>query len=334
MIALHATASGEGKRSRELEDQVVACNKGDWDSCLRAVAKLKNSDPVLAIGLYEKVCFNGDQRACSKLNKHMPGLIRAAKRACDSGQRRACLALARMHEFEFKFSALGGNLPILYAKAIAAVQKACELYDPDACGSLPIMLAKKLPMRLSACVKGDIDKCMQAADVLAYDAPAKAAALFEIACEAGNGEGCDGLGFMLSDPHYEGVLGGGLPQDETKAVSCYQKACSLGQLSGCHWAGMAYIEALGVGKNYTKAGQLFHTGCAGGNRRSCFNLAVMNRFGLGTKKDAVKSEALYKRACNGSFHDGTGKKGRLRVDRYFRTMCLDRHKFSDGPRWL
>lgn len=62
----------------------------------------------------------------------------------------------------------------------------------------------------------------------AYDAQdyARARALYEQACTAGNVEGCSNLGFMF-------YAGQGGPQDDVRARELFNQACAGGNAGGC-----------------------------------------------------------------------------------------------------
>jgi TPR repeat protein len=61
---------------------------------------------------------------------------------------------------------------------------------------------------------------------------AKAAALYERACEAGHALGCANLGAMVERGH-------GVPKDTARAATLYKRACDGGNLQGCSNLGTA-----------------------------------------------------------------------------------------------
>lgn len=123
--------------------------------------------------------------------------------------------------------------------------------------------------------------------------PKAAAAQYDQACVAGNGDACRNLGVLYS----EGI---GVPADPKRATALFAQACNRGNLGGCNHAALALAEGIGVTKDVTKAVELFTKACDGGNAMACRNVGLMWRDGRGVDKDLAKAETLLEKACEGN----------------------------------
>ena len=154
-----------------------------------------------------------------------------------------------------------------------------------------------------ACEDGDPGSCARLAVVAERGergdgAPrdeARAAALYQRACDGGDLPGCAGLGRL----HRAGR--GGLERDPARAVALFQRACDGGVARGCALLGEAYRDgAGGLGRDLVRAVALFQGGCDRGDLAGCKDLGGMHQLGKGgLARDDARAAALYQRACEG-----------------------------------
>jgi TPR repeat protein len=121
--------------------------------------------------------------------------------------------------------------------------------------------------------------------------PAKAAALYEKACELGHGRACDRLG--AAHQHGEGV-----PLDLSRANALFDRACQLGEGWGCRNLGWNYGNGAGVPKDDARAAALYERACQLGNGSGCNGLALASETGAGVPPDLSRAHALYEKACD------------------------------------
>ncbi len=123
---------------------------------------------------------------------------------------------------------------------------------------------------------------------LAANRPEEAAAGFDRACEAGDGEACDALGKLLSD-------GRGVTADPARAEALHRRACDASVAAGC-----ANLGALVAGRGQdAEAAELFRRACVAGDVAGCSNLGVMYGLGRGVAKDPDREAFLARWACSG-----------------------------------
>ena len=90
----------------------------------------------------------------------------------------------------------------------------------------------------------------------------KASKLFKKACDRGNMNGCNNLGFLYAN-------GNGVTQNFQIAKQLYKKACDGGSMDACNSLGILYYKGRGVLKNIRIAKELFKKACYGGNQIGC-----------------------------------------------------------------
>jgi TPR repeat protein len=191
------------------------------------------------------------------------------------------------------------------------------------------------------CDKGDIGSCYH----LAYhylsgkDLPrddARAASLFEKACDAGVPQACharakqhmrdilsnkapaDAAGRAklreLSDKACQ--LGDGwacwsvagwylregtqavFPKDPARAIALLRRGCDLGHGPSCSSLGNMLVDGKVVAKDVATAVGVLHRACDGGRAEDCMLLGDILRKGQGALKDGAKAIAAYEHGCN------------------------------------
>ena len=84
-------------------------------------------------------------------------------------------------------------------------------------------------------------------------------------CEAGDAPNCERLGKLY-------LNGKGVPKDETRALSVFEKTCDHGNMRACLDTGALYATATGTTVNLAHAKQLMDKACAGGEHTACENV--------------------------------------------------------------
>lgn len=125
---------------------------------------------------------------------------------------------------------------------------------------------------------------------------------YDIACDAGNGEGCFKAGRL-----YE--LGEGHKPSNGMAVQYYESACYNEFAEGCARAGLFFNGREGVQSDYDKAFSLLRMACTGGSPAGCSNLGFMYDLGRGVAQDRAKAREYYLDACNRGYASGCTNQG-------------------------
>jgi serine/threonine protein kinase len=90
----------------------------------------------------------------------------------------------------------------------------------------------------------------------------QARTLFSQACNGGEKNACNYLGYMYAQ-------GQGGARDQGMARQVYQKACELGHLSSCTDLGYMYAQGLGGARDLGKAREVYQKACDGGFTEAC-----------------------------------------------------------------
>ena len=96
--------------------------------------------------------------------------------------------------------------------------------------------------------------------------------------------------------HY-GSGNAALPQSKAKAVQYFYKACMGRELTGCNNLGLAYAKGEGVSRNPVQAFTLFQYACSQKLNSACANLGASYSLGDGVKQNKRRAVALFKRTC-------------------------------------
>jgi TPR repeat protein len=99
---------------------------------------------------------------------------------------------------------------------------------------------------------------------------ARAAQLYDQACQGGYMRGCSNLGVMHRD-------GQGVTQDYARAAQLYEQACQGGYMGGCLNLGAAYYNGEGVSRDVDRALTLMRRACEGGNAQACGNVRTIEQ---------------------------------------------------------
>jgi TPR repeat protein len=120
---------------------------------------------------------------------------------------------------------------------------------------------------------------------------ARALALFERSCRAGEEYGCSNLGAML-------LVGSGVPAEPRRGLELSIRAC-YAEPKLCGNAAVAYRDGIGTQVNHARSVELFSRGCIGGSADECDDVAIAYSNGLGVPKDLARAAELRDVSCRG-----------------------------------
>jgi len=191
------------------------------------------------------------------------------RKACEDGRRNGCetwlrtLDVACAHSSGRACLTLGGLLAEgrVTAPDLAAAGKdlarACDLAVPNSCAALVTLVRQN------------------------------SAAVFQPACDRGDGESC----FVLASLYY---AGGGVMKDFARAAGLFRASCDAGWARGCGGLGECYRWGRGAAPDDRRAVEYFERACRAGVAASCFAAGGIYR--------SLKQEALarqrYRQACD------------------------------------
>lgn len=132
----------------------------------------------------------------------------------------------------------------------------------------------------------------------------KAIELYKKSCKANNSKSCRSLGRIYRD-------GKGLKINNAKAIEFFLRSCNQDDAGGCSDAAVFYVKGKGEKKNYSKAIKLFNKACDHGYSLACSNLGFLYQKGDGVKQDNEKAYQLYKKSCDGNYPEGCYRLGTI-----------------------
>ena len=89
----------------------------------------------------------------------------------------------------------------------------------------------------------------------------------------------------------------GVTKNEALGARLFQRACELGDASGCNKLGLAFEGADGVPQDYERAMDLFSRACSGGYAEACSNQGALYEHGRGVPENLGDAQRLYTQAC-------------------------------------
>jgi TPR repeat protein len=213
------------------------------------------------------------------------GVCCALAGGCAPSNEEACKAAAEA------FQKCGKSQAKDHAKSL---EKCAKMGDCDAAQTcMMILLVDDMRQaRELRCAKGEAEDCLElGARYLRGEAgvtkdEAKAAAMFQKACDGGLATGCEFYAKMLRD-------GRGVPEDEAKAQTLLGKACDGGAAGACTSVGLAAMKA---GDTTTAVAKLTKA-CDAKEGLGCASLGAMYLHGNGVEKDLAKAKPLLTKAC-------------------------------------
>lgn len=222
---------------------------------------------------------------------------------------RECQALAHNHRTGRKGLAQDS------VRALALFERACSFTrgsEDLGCRHQAFMLregegvpkneAKALEIYKRLCARGAGMQCVSAGRLLAEptqlareEASAQAFMQqgFELlgkACDAGNGDACNSLGWM----HFTREAPGATVKQAAEAL---QKSCALKSLGGCDSYAFLLLNGAGVTKDEPEAFRLYSYACKRDVGYACIARGFMLQFGRGTEPNATEAAAAFKEGC-------------------------------------
>ncbi len=218
---------------------------------------------------------------------------------------RNCGAIVRVHLLPIESSTAAAVPATGAAAPVAKVETTCPagmVLQDDKCAKPAAEVAHEcrpddVADCQAQCDKGQPASCARLARLMAKGKagspePAKAAQLFDKACQADQGDACSDLGI-----HY--MQGSGVAADPGRALKLFEKACQVGEANGCFNLGNLYYQGQGTTQDRAKAFALFQQACNAGKPAGCINVGSMYDDGDGVAADSSKAFALFKKACEG-----------------------------------
>jgi Sel1 repeat len=189
--------------------------------------------------------------------------------------------------------------------AVAVEQDAAPAADAAVVASA----APASPPIIGACKAGDLADCTSKCEKLKSQTSCvnlgimfadgngvardtgKASTLFQGACNAGVGAGCERFGTALHN-------GSGIVADQPRAADTFKKGCDLRNAVACNQLALMNVRGEGGAKDTVKAVSLFSKSCDLGDAFGCGNLANHLASGDGVPRDAARAATLRKAACD------------------------------------
>jgi len=112
----------------------------------------------------------------------------------------------------------------------------------------------------------------------------------QAACDAGRAAACASLGALYRQ-------GLGIPVDECRAATLFDRACTGGAADGCVGLGLMYEDGLCLEQDGSRAAALYEKACAGRSSMGCKNLGDLYLSGEGVARNPARAVAFYKQAC-------------------------------------
>jgi TPR repeat protein len=126
---------------------------------------------------------------------------------------------------------------------------------------------------------------------------ARAASLYEQACELGDLEACTIVGSMYH-------TGQGVARDLARAISFHERACDGGELLGCESLGLLYETGSGVLQDYARAAALYSRSCDGNLAAGCNRLGMLLQNGQGVPANPEVALERFAQACDAGYLEG------------------------------
>lgn len=195
-------------RSRATQLNSFACNGGYLDACPNAaMSAMVAGEVARAVAFVEKGCRGRDTGSCNVLATMFlqgDGIPRYPARSaqiysalCDSGDAMGCANIATM-----LVAGIGLDRDLLRARDLA--RRACDGHAANGCDLFGFLLAFAAP--------ADLPRSLTVLDAL---------------CAAGDAEGCDDLGAVLSGP------GAAAKDAHARALAAFKAGCDLKRTEAC-----------------------------------------------------------------------------------------------------
>ncbi len=299
----------------------LACDHDDGWSCGHLARNDDGKDKARrerAQKLMEKGCDLGDAAACASLARAIfdvkskalhPRVLSLATSACQAGSRDGCGLEAWLRR-----NAHG--TPYDPDGAFVAGKKACDGGDVEACAAVGWSLAVGVGTRADraagkalldgTCQRGHAPACVMLGELMGRGPDAaKAFALFERACEAGEASGCAARARAR-------VLGVGTSPDIQAGRRELEALCRTRVEAACVALATTLVEPPpGERADGARAAKLFERACGAGSAPACAELGALRLAGIGGKADDVAAITLLERACDHGSGAGCARVGDL-----------------------
>jgi TPR repeat protein len=270
-----------------------SCDGGMARACFNLAMELRaNETPgqrVKATELLRRSCDLGEDESCELVGmayadgdgvpKNMTTAIELLQRTCEKAPRFGCHELSALYQGH----AGGPQDPVL---TLRYERKACDGGNPLGCHGLAILLiaqkatvAEALLLFERTCaleaenpgqLQAKANSChnlgvFYAEGRIVSSNPARSRALFNKACDLGEGTSCHNLGLLFAS-------GDGVPRDLARAAALFEKGCAIAP-KACNNLGLMYMKGEGMPRDVVKARALFERACSGGSEAACKNLS-------------------------------------------------------------
>lgn len=174
--------------------------------------------------------------------------------------------------------------PAIRCPDLAACQTACDRCNgPAQCAADDARACDDLGTRYATGIEIELD-------------PARAATLYQRACDHGRPASCASLGLLYQD-------GRGVAEDDDRAAALYDRACKAGAGVGCfdlalmiHDGPLDFDQAK-IDSLVHAAEPLYEKACSNGEPSWCINLGVLYQNGFLGEPDLGKALDAYHRGC-------------------------------------
>ncbi|MCA9652087.1 MAG: SEL1-like repeat protein [Myxococcales bacterium] len=275
LVLTHAV--GKGHPGRDITFWQRACDEDRWNAC------------TTYFNLLTSECDAGRGPACHNLGVELlerqrrgqavpPGREpeRYLQRACAAGVEPSCMLLRTLAggaTAGMMGPPLPGELPEAAGDPLAGRGRACDEGEAEACGALAAIHERGGPG-------------------IAPD-PARALELYRKACTLGSASACSSAAAM--------EMRKGEGADREAARTAFERACELGDGTGCtNLAGM-YLMGDGVPVDQAKAAELNDRACGLQLGIACARLADAYTKGMGVEPDLERARELAAQACTHGF---------------------------------
>ena len=194
------------------------------------------------------------------------------KQACDAHRHNACPTWVGILNVQCeagsgsacftmgKVTDLGLVVPRQPAAAARGLGRACDLREPEACKAFANFVSAGGDRTLAR------------------------------SCDQGDANSCFYLGTVLH-------LGGGVAQDDERALRVFEESCNDGYVRACGVLGDMYLAGQGAPVNTGKALENFDRSCAGHWGESCMAAAMLYHRGSAGTQDKALSQKRFEQGC-------------------------------------
>lgn len=291
-----------------------ACDLGDNDGCTTLAQAYVRGDGVpkdfdRAVAYFGAACDKGFGAGCAGLGNRYDqgeGVPKDARRAaelwqkaCDLDHAGGCTSLGFAYD-------TGAGVPKDPVRANEFYRRGCAAGSLAGCHDLAMSLrdgdgvakdvAKAAELFKRACDGDYANACSGLAELHRDGAlpggEQEATALFQKACDLGDGVGCRNVGIRFR-------YGRGATPDPIRAAAAYKRGCELGEMMACNGLGDVH-EKGDLGKpDYAQAMAYYTKACEGGAAIGCSGVGDLYFVGKGVPRSATRAIDAYRRACRG-----------------------------------